>query len=66
VPLVLVGLSMPFQTQAQTSTDHINDLIDQPGGAGLGFVIRTEISPYKDSGNRSDLLPLYLYEGEHF
>ncbi|RDI98783.1 MipA/OmpV family protein [Dyella solisilvae] len=64
--LVLAGLSASFSTLAQTSTDHINDLIDQPGGAGLGFVIRTETSPYKDGGTRSDLLPLYLYEGQHF
>ncbi|MGY1457767.1 MULTISPECIES: MipA/OmpV family protein [unclassified Luteimonas] len=52
--------------QAQTSTDHIADLLDTPGSAGLGFISRIEQSPYIDGGNRVDLLPLYLYEGERF
>ena len=51
---------------AQVDTDAIADLITEPGSAGLGFLYRFEESPYLDAGQRSDLLPLYLYEGERF
>lgn len=51
---------------AQVDTDAIADLLVQPGSAGLGFLYRYEKSPYLDAGQRSDLLPLYLYEGERF
>ena len=36
-----------------------------PGGAGLGFALRADRSPYLGGGTRYDLLPLYLYEGKH-
>jgi outer membrane protein len=49
---------------AQVDTDAIADLLDEPGSAGLGFIYRIEQSPYLDAGQRTDLLPLYLYEGE--
>lgn len=40
------------------------DILEIPGSAGLGAVVRAEKSPYLDGGTRYDLLPLYLYEGE--
>lgn len=40
------------------------DLLQIPGSAGLGAVVRAEKSPYIDGGTRYDLLPLYLYEGD--
>jgi outer membrane protein len=44
----------------------LGTVLEEPGSAGLGFVIRTETSPYVDGGNRDDFLPVYLYEGERF
>ena len=49
---------------AQANTDPLSDLLSTPGSAGLGFVVRSEQSPYVGGGTRYDLLPLYLYEGE--
>lgn len=46
------------------NTDTLSDLLNTPGSAGLGFVVRAEQSPYVGGGVRYDLLPLYLYEGE--
>nr|MBP6596461.1 MipA/OmpV family protein [Arenimonas sp.] len=62
-----VGLSLSAAgVQAQTSNDHLVDLLQKPGSAGLGFISRVEQSPYEGGGARTDLLPLYLYEGERF
>lgn len=44
----------------------LGSILEEPGSAGLGFLIRAESSPYVDGGTRTDLLPLYLYEGERF
>ena len=33
-------------------------------GAGLGFAMRFEGSPYRGGGTRNDLVPIYLYEGK--
>lgn len=41
-------------------------VLEEPGSAGLGFVFRTESSPYLGADTRDDFLPLYLYEGERF
>jgi outer membrane protein len=62
----LAGILASAPVRAQVDTDAIADLIDEPGSAGLGFLYRFEESPYLDEGQRSDLLPLYLYEGERF
>ena len=64
--VLLAGLLATGAAQAQTSTDHIGDLLQTPGSAGLGFISRFEESPYEGGGTRSDLIPLYLYEGERF
>lgn len=66
LPLLAAGLLAAQGAVAQTNTDHIADLLQTPGSAGLGFISRIEDSPYKEAGNRRDLLPLYLYEGERF
>ena len=62
---LLLGSLLP-QAQAQTRTDQISGLLQENNTAGLGFISRIEASPYVDGGNRRDLLPLYLYEGERF
>ena len=35
-----------------------------PGNAGLGIALKITASPYLGGGARSDLIPVYLYEGE--
>lgn len=57
-----LGMALAPQARAQT----LGGLLQEPGSAGLGFVMRMETSPYVDGGHRTDLLPLYLYEGERF
>ncbi|HEY5805225.1 MAG TPA: MipA/OmpV family protein [Lysobacter sp.] len=64
--LMSASLLAAPMVHAQTDTDHIADLLDTPGSAGLGFITRFEQSPYIDADYRTDLLPLYLYEGERF
>ena len=64
--LSAIALLAAGNASAQTNTDHIADLLQTPGSAGLGFISRIEASPYIDAGNRRDLIPLYLYEGERF
>ncbi len=65
--LLLASLALASgAAQAQTSNDHLVDLLQKPGTAGLGFISRVEESPYEGGGVRTDLLPLYLYEGERF
>jgi outer membrane protein len=39
-------------------------LPERTSGAGLGFAMRFERSPYRGGGARNDLVPLYLYEGK--
>jgi outer membrane protein len=50
---------------AKANSDPLTGLVAEPGGAGLGAALRLERSPYAGAGIRSDLLPLYLYEGKH-
>ncbi|HEY8069878.1 MAG TPA: MipA/OmpV family protein [Burkholderiales bacterium] len=52
-------------TAAWANSDPLTGLVAEPGGAGLGAALRIESSPYLGGGTRYDLLPLYLYEGEH-
>ena len=49
---------------AGAAAEPFADLLEIPGSAGLGAVVRAEKSPYIDGGMRYDLLPLYLYEGD--
>ena len=50
---------------ARATSDPLIDLIAAPGGAGLGAAARIEASPYRGGGTRTDLVPLYMYEGKH-
>jgi len=49
---------------AIATSDFLADVTER-GSAGWGLVSRFEQSPYRGGGVRIDLLPLYLYEGEH-
>ena len=60
--VALVALLASATVQA---LDPLSGLISEPGSAGLGAVVRSLQSPYRDAGRRNDLVPLYLYEGEH-
>lgn len=66
--LALLACTLPaaWTAQAQTVASPFSEFLAAPGSAGLGFVTRVERSPYVGGGNRKDLLPLYLYEGERF
>lgn len=46
-------------------TDQVFDMLDGRGSAGLGLLVRVSTSPYGGVGQTEDLIPLYLYEGEH-
>ena len=50
---------------AAATSDPLTGILSVPGGAGLGFAVRMEGSPYRDGGTRNDLVPLYLYEGKY-
>lgn len=49
---------------AAQAFDPLRGLLDEAGSAGLGAVVRSSRSPYVGGGQRNDLVPLYLYEGE--
>ena len=58
----LAGMAAPCWAEDA----HLGSILQEPGSAGLGFLIRTTPSPYAGAGSRNALLPLYLYEGERF
>jgi MipA family protein len=49
---------------AAANSDFLADLVGKDS-AGLGVAVRLEQSLYRGDGLRIDVLPLYLYEGEH-
>jgi len=53
-----------LSSPAGATSDFLTDLTGTDS-AGWGIVSRFEQSPYRGGGVRIDLLPLYLYEGEH-
>ena len=61
--LFLACAAVAFRPAFATS-DFLSDLVGEDG-AGLGAALRVEPSPYRGGGTRLDVLPLYLYEGEH-
>ena len=62
----LVALCAAFgPAPARGASDPLDGLVSANGGAGLGLEARLEQSPYRGGGTRYDLVPLYLYEGEH-
>lgn len=55
----------PLDVCAQIgNSEALVNLISAPGGAGLGWLVSSERSPYRGEGRQRDLVPLYLYEGE--
>lgn len=46
--------------------DPLFQTLDMSGQAGLGLAISTSTSPYAGVGQVLDMLPLYVYEGDHF
>ncbi|MEO5607336.1 MAG: MipA/OmpV family protein, partial [Polaromonas sp.] len=65
--LALAGLLAMAPAQATGDLEPMtSSILSEPGSAGLGTVVRIEASPYREVGNRYDLLPLYLYQGERF
>ena len=51
---------------AAASSDPLVGLLAADGGAAMGLAVSLKRSPYVDGGVRNDLVPLYLYENEHF
>ena len=64
IPAVAVALLAGVTASATVETDPGTQVLSEPGSAGLGFVLRASPSPYRDVASQTDLLPLYLYEGE--
>ena len=63
--VVLLGLVCSAAcTPGWANSDPLTGLVAERGGAGLGAALRLERSPYAGGGTRSDLVPLYLYEGK--
>jgi len=62
--IFLILAAAAFRPATATS-DFLADLV-RNDSAGLGAALRVERSPYRGDGVRLDLLPIYLYEGEHF
>lgn len=65
-PLLVVACGLGWVMSAAAQDALLGNLLEEPGSAGLGFMGRLESSPYRSAGDRRDLLPLYLYEGERF
>lgn len=64
--LSAAGLLAMAPARADANLEPLTNILSAPGSAGLGVVTRIEASPYLEGGNRYDVLPLYLYEGEQF
>lgn len=62
--LLALGLVFTASAGATDITEPLTGVLTAPGSVGLGFVTRVEGSPYRDAGTRTDILPLYQYEGE--
>jgi len=62
--LVACALALGAGAAPAATSDFLADITER-GSAGWGMVARFEQSPYRGGGVRIDLLPLYLYEGEH-
>ncbi len=66
VALAAAGVCAMAPARADASLEPLTNILSVPGSAGLGVVTHFERSPYLEAGNRYDILPLYLYEGERF
>jgi outer membrane protein len=61
--LLLICAALASGPTAATS-DFLSDLVGKDS-SGLGVALRAEQSLYRGGGVRLDVLPIYLYEGEH-
>ncbi|MEO6322831.1 MAG: MipA/OmpV family protein, partial [Polaromonas sp.] len=66
VALTAAGVFAMAPARADANLEPLTNILSVPGSAGLGVVTHFERSPYLEAGNRYDILPLYLYEGERF
>lgn len=66
--LCVVGaLAVPLPVCAVIGSDEaVVDLVAESAGAGVGWLVGWERSPYRDVGMQRDMVPLYLYEGERY
>ena len=64
--LAAAGFCAVAPARADANLEPLTNILSVPGSAGLGALMHFERSPYRDGGNRYDVLPLYLYEGERF
>ena len=64
--LTALGLFSMMPAHADAALEPITNILTAPDSAGLGVITRFERSPYRGAGNRYDVLPLYLYEGDRF
>ena len=62
--LLVASLFAATGARADGAMPPLNDILTEPGSAGLGVMVRAEASPYRGAGIRYDLLILNLYEGE--
>jgi outer membrane protein len=62
IPLLTLPLAA---SAAPAATDVLVDFLTVPGSAGLGAIQRLDRPPYRDANVSQDLVPLYMYEGEH-
>ncbi|HQW21059.1 MAG TPA: hypothetical protein PLI90_10380 [Rhodocyclaceae bacterium] len=58
------ALAALLASTAAQALDPVGGLVSELGSAGLGAVTRGSRSPYIGAGQRNDLVPLYLYEGD--
>jgi outer membrane protein len=49
---------------AAATSDFLEGVVSDSGGAGVGPIVRADRSLYRGAGVRFDLLPAYIYEGE--
>ena len=61
----VLAFALSWMAPAHANSDPLVGVVGEPGGAGLGGAFRLERSLYRGAGTRADLVPLYLYEGEH-
>ena len=61
---LLTLTAMACTSAVADGIEPLTDILNSPGSAGMGAATRIGTSPYLGGGNRYDLVPLYLYEGD--
>lgn len=65
-PVQIAEVGLDSTLRFGPTQEPLTDVLSNTGNAGLGMALRFEDSLYREGGMRFDLVPLYLYEGEHF